>query len=131
MQDNIANVAQDIAGLLVERRMTIPEPMAAPLVELVQACVDVVHLGHNIIEELDELLEMGFRGKEASRVEAMVAELNTAESKTDVMGIELTRVLFKHEDDIHPVSLCSGTNSSNGSATWPIMRKKLLTGCTS
>lgn len=105
MQDTIANVAQDIAGLLVERRMTVPEPMAESLVEFVQDCVAVVHLGYRIIEQLDELLQMGFRGKEADHVEEMIAELNAAESETDRKGLEITRLLFKHEDDLPPVSV--------------------------
>jgi hypothetical protein len=58
-----------------------------------------------IIEELDELLAMGFRGREASRVEEMVSAMNKIEDETDELGIELTRRLFQHEDEIKPVSV--------------------------
>ena len=58
-----------------------------------------------IIEELDELLAMGFRGREASKVEEMVGELNRIEDETDELGIELSRRLFQHEDEIKPVSV--------------------------
>ena len=44
-----------------------------------------------IIEELDELLEMGFRGREASQVEEMVDVLNRIEDETDELGIDITR----------------------------------------
>ncbi len=56
-------------------------------------------------EKLDELLAMGFRGKEASRVEEMVTALNKLEDETDELGLELSRRLFQHEDEIKPVSV--------------------------
>jgi hypothetical protein len=37
MQDAIADIAQDIAGLLVERKMEVPEGMAEPLMRFVTA----------------------------------------------------------------------------------------------
>jgi len=104
-QDSIADAAQDISGLLVERPMEIPEPLKEPVVTLARRCVDVVELSAKIIEQLDELVETGFKGKEASRVEEMLDELNLLEDKTDELGLELTRTLFEHEDEIKPVSV--------------------------
>jgi uncharacterized protein len=105
MQDSIADTAQDIAGLLVERPMELPEFMQEPMFTLTHRCVDVCEKSAEIIEELDELLAMGFRGKEASRVEEMVTALNKIEDETDELGLELTRRLFQHEDEIKPVSV--------------------------
>ncbi len=104
-QDVIANVAQDIAGLLIERPMPIPEAMAEPLKTYVLACVKTSHEASAVIEQLDELLETGFSGREASQVETMISELNASETLTDDLGIELKRLLFKHEDEIKPVSV--------------------------
>jgi predicted phosphate transport protein (TIGR00153 family) len=105
MQDSIADTAQDIAGLLLERPMDVPETLREPLVKLVRRCVDVCEQSSKIIEELDELLETGFRGREAVQVETMVDELNKAEDETDELGIDLTRRLFAQEDDMNPVSV--------------------------
>lgn len=105
MQDSIADTAQDIAGLLVERPMEMPEFMQEPMQALALRCVDVCELSAKIIEELDELLAMGFRGREATRVEEMVGELNRLEDETDELGLELARRLFQHEDEIKPVSV--------------------------
>ncbi len=104
-QDAIADTAQDIAGLLVERRMDVPEGMAEPLMAFVNRCVDTCNAAGKIIEELDELVEMGFRGREAHQVEDMVAALNKIEDETDQMGIQLTRSLFAQEDSMSPVSV--------------------------
>ena len=105
MQDSIADTAQDIAGLLVERQMEVPDGMAEPLMALVNRCLDTCNQAGKIIEELDELVEMGFRGREANQVEDMVAELNRIEDETDEMGMALTRSLFAQEDSMKPVSV--------------------------
>jgi len=105
MQDSIADIAQDIAGLLIERPMEIPESFQAPLLTLTRRCVDVCEQSAKIIEELDELLAMGFRGREATQVEEMVNALNLIEDETDELGVELTRRLFAQEDSMNPVSV--------------------------
>jgi predicted phosphate transport protein (TIGR00153 family) len=105
MQDSIADTAQDIAGLLVERKMEVPPGMAEPLMKLVNRCVDTCEQAHKVIEELDELVEMGFRGREAAQVEEMVTALSKIEDETDVMGMELSRKLFAQEDSMKPVSV--------------------------
>ncbi|HRD94136.1 TIGR00153 family protein [Accumulibacter sp.] len=105
MQDAIADTAQDIAGLLVERKMEVPPGMAEPLMRFVARCVETCEQAHKIIEELDELLETGFRGRDVDRVNAMVLELGQMESDTDLMGIALSGILFAQEDSIKPVSV--------------------------
>jgi len=105
MQDSIADTAQDIAGLLVERPMEVPESMKAPLRLLTARCIDACEQSAKVIEELDELLEMGFRGREATQVEAMVEELGQIEDEADELELQLTRILFQLEDEINPVSV--------------------------
>ncbi|WP_291994782.1 TIGR00153 family protein [Candidatus Accumulibacter sp. ACC003] len=105
MQDSIADTAQDIAGLLVERKMEVPPGMAEPLMRFVTRCAETCEQAHKIIEELDELLETGFRGRDVDRVNVMVLELGQMESDTDVMGMSLSGILFAQEDSIKPVSV--------------------------
>lgn len=105
MQDSIADTAQDIAGLLVERKMEVPEGMAKPLLELVNRCRDASSQALKIIEELDELVSVGFSGREADQVEEMVAALSVIEGETDTIGMELTRTLFAQEKTLSPVSV--------------------------
>ena len=105
MRDSIADVAQDIAGLLYERQMEIPPHLHDQLFPFVSSCVEVCHDALRIIEHLDELLEMGFRGREGSRVEKLIKELNKAEDETDELGVAISRTLFKHEDEMNPVSV--------------------------
>lgn len=104
-QDYIADTAQDIAGLMIERDMTVPEGMAEPLRELVQRCVDACSLARTVIEEMDELIEAGFSGREATKVYDMVDQLNDIEDETDVLGVKLAQALFAREDEMKPVSV--------------------------
>jgi hypothetical protein len=105
MQDSIADTAQDIAGLLVERDMPVPADMVDDLRTLVQRCVDTCTQAGTIVAELDELVETGFRGPEAARVEAMVEKLNLIEDETDELGMSLARSLFAHEESMSAVSV--------------------------
>jgi len=104
-QDSIADTAQDIAGLLMERPMDVPEPLREPVRTLVARCVETCEHAARIIEELDELLETGFRGREVERVEVMLDELGKIEGETDRLGLELTRTLFQQEEQMSPVSV--------------------------
>lgn len=105
LQDTIADSAQDIAGLLIERPMTVPEPLKEPLTKLVARCVETCDHALKIVEELDELVETGFAGKQAEYVQSMLDELNHIEDETDDMGLEAARILFQNEDEIGAVSV--------------------------
>ncbi len=105
MQDSIADSAQDIAGLFVQRPMQLPTSMHAPFLCMVRRCIDACDQAASIIERLDELKETGFRGRQMVQVEEMVQELNKIEDDTDEQELLITRALFQHEDDMSPVSV--------------------------
>jgi predicted phosphate transport protein (TIGR00153 family) len=105
VQDSIADTAQDIAGMLTERDMTPPQSMRRPLMDLVHAVIRTCEQAGTVMEELDELVETGFRGREASRVEQMIDTLGTLESETDRLGAALVRELFRLEGEMSPVSV--------------------------
>jgi predicted phosphate transport protein (TIGR00153 family) len=104
-QDNIADIAQDVAGLLVLRAMEVPPFMQDRLLPYVERNRDAVEKCVEVISELDELLEIGFRGKEVERVEGLIDELNRIEDDTDDMGMELVGELFAREDELKPLAV--------------------------
>jgi len=104
LQDSIADTAQDIAGMMVARPMSLPDRVYEPMMELTEQCVGVCnHLGQ-IMEELDKLLETGFRGPEAEKVLLMLDHLNEKETQTDIQAVKVMQLLFKSENEIGPVS---------------------------
>ncbi len=105
VQDSIADTAEDIAGLMIRRDMLPPEPMRPILIALVRRCVEVVGLCGEVIEHFDELIEVGFRGRLAEKVEELTTQLNEAEDDTDALERELSSKLFELEDEMSPVSV--------------------------
>ncbi|WP_435101884.1 TIGR00153 family protein [Arhodomonas sp. AD133] len=103
MQDKVANRAKDIAGLILGRRMTFPDAVGTPLHAFLQRSVEATFQAKKAIDELDELVETGFRGHEVEIVEAMLTELDRIESDTDRLQVEVRRQLFALEDELPPV----------------------------
>ncbi len=99
-QDSIADVAQDIAGLVALREMVLPKPLAEPVLALVRRVVAACEHVERVIGELDELVETGFGDRESARVEEMVNELGRIESDTDALAETAQRRLFEIEDEL-------------------------------
>jgi len=99
-QDSIADVAQDIAELADMRSMVVPKPLASAFLDLVRRVVTACEQAERVIDELDELVETGFRGREAARVDEMIEELSRMESDTDELEERVQRLLFGIEDEL-------------------------------
>lgn len=102
-QDSIADRAEHVAALIVLRGMDVPDVLRAGLVPFASRVVDAVHQCREVIRELDELLQAGFRGAETDRVEEIIRGLATIETETDDMALELVGILFRHEDELQPL----------------------------
>lgn len=105
MQDQIINQAKDIAGMVVGRKMRLPENMHELFLKYTQRCVASVKQALEVINELDELVETGFRGMEVERVEDMLKELSRIERQTDECQVELRKILFTLEDSLRPTDV--------------------------
>jgi hypothetical protein len=105
VQDKVANRAKDIAGLMLGRQMVIPATLQPLMLTYVQRCVDASAQALKAMNELDELLETGFGGREATLVETMIEELDAIEQDNDRLQIEVRRQLFKLEKDLPPVDV--------------------------
>ena len=82
-QDRIANKAEDIAELVVSRKMVIPESLSQIFMPFLISCLDAAKQACKAINELDELLESGFRGSELKIVEDMIVTLDEIEHDSD------------------------------------------------
>jgi len=100
VQDSIADTAQDIAELADQRGWSLPEPLREPLLALVRRVIVACEQAQKVVEELDELVEMGFQGREVGRVEGMISVLNQIESDTDTLQDRCTRELFALEAEL-------------------------------
>ncbi|MBO7962699.1 TIGR00153 family protein [Pseudomonas aeruginosa] len=105
VQDKVANRAKDIVGLMLGRRMRIPLPLQGQMLAYVQRSVDASAQALRVVNELNELLETGFGGRETSLVESMVEELEAIENDTDRIQVEVRRELFRLESELPPVDV--------------------------
>jgi len=105
IQDLLANRARDIAGIVVGRQLQFPEQAAQRAIELVKATVETCHQALRVVNELDELVETGFRGHAVHVVEVMLAELDDLESATDRIQVDLRADLFAVEKDLYAVDV--------------------------
>lgn len=105
MQDRIANRAKDIAGIVLGRKMVIPEVMHQQTLEFVQSGVRTAEQALKAINELDSLLETGFSDRELAVVERMIQDLDNLEQQADKLEISLRSSLFNLENNLPPVEV--------------------------
>lgn len=105
MQDYMANKTKDIAGIVLGRKMSIPKPLRKCFVKYVKRSVDASLQAQKAINELDELLQTGFRGQEVRLVTKLIKGLNKIENDTDVLQVEIRTMLFEIEKDLPPVDV--------------------------
>ena len=105
MQDRIANMAKDIAGTIVGRRMVLPEIIHEDYIRFVTRCVAACKQARKAINEFDELVETGFSGQEIKIVTEMITKLDSIESETDNLQAEIKYEIFSIENDLRPIEV--------------------------
>lgn len=104
-QDKLANYAKDIAGRVISRQFGIPEEMQEDFLKFVQRSLDAIHQAHLVIEEMDKLLETGFKGRELTLVNNLIQALDAIEDDTDQMQIKLRKMLYTIESRYNPIDV--------------------------
>ena len=104
-QDNIANCAKDIAGLVLGRKMHFPEVIRSQMVAFALRSVDASRQAEKTVKELDELVQTGFRGAEVTLVEDMILELDRIEKDTDEIQVAVRADLFAVESTLPPIDV--------------------------
>ena len=104
-QDRVANRVKDISGLILGRRMTIPTQLQSCMDKFVHCSILAGKKAYQVIQELDELVETGFRGHEVKRVEELIFSLDDTEHDADDREREVRAELFAIESEINPVEV--------------------------
>ncbi len=103
VQDKIANRSKDVSGVIVGRKMRIPEQLHEQFTEFVKRNIDAAKQARKSVRELDELFTAGFRGAEVSLVSDMIEKLDRIETDTDQQQTTLRSALFEIEKSLDPV----------------------------
>ena len=102
-QDSLANIAKDVAGIILGRHLAFPEAIQESYKGFVNACVVATHKAKTAIDELDDLLETGFRGAEVRMVKKLILELDQLERETDEIQVGVRHDLFAIESTLNPI----------------------------
>ncbi len=103
VQDKIANRTKDVSGVIIGRRMQIPEPIAEKFLEFVSRNVDAAKQARKSVRELDELFTAGFKGAEVALLADMIEKLDQIETHTDEQQTILRSGLFEIEKTLDPI----------------------------
>ena len=103
VQDKIANRTKDVSGVVIGRRMQIPEAIAEKFVEFVSRNVDAAKQARKSVRELDELFTAGFKGAEVELLSDMIEKLDQIETHTDEQQTILRSALFEIEKTLDPI----------------------------
>ena len=105
IQDSIANITKDLAGLMMTRRMVFPEEIAGDFIKLAGLCIKTSAAALMAINELDELLETAFSSRERKIVDKMIKTVNELEHETDDAQNDIRNKLFTLESNFPPVDV--------------------------
>ena len=105
IQDSIANITKDLAGLMTTRHMVFPSEIAQDFIKLADLCIKTSNAALKAINELDELLETAFSARERKLVSEMIAIVNQFEHQTDEAQSEIRNKLFALESSLPPVDV--------------------------
>lgn len=104
-QDKIANKAKDIAGRIIGRNLEIPESLQAQFAIYLQRNIDAIAKAAEAINELDDLLQTGFRGREVELVDKIIHQLDEIEDETDTLQINIRKDLLAIEEGMSPIDV--------------------------
>lgn len=104
-QDKIANTSKDITGLMLGRKMSVPSALSDAILLFVKTAIETALAAKNVIDELDELIETGFGGREIDLVEKLISRLDELEHKTDDQQVHIRTKLQPLETQLPPVDV--------------------------
>jgi len=104
-QDEIANFTKDIAGIMLGRKMRIPAEISDLMKQYIECALETSAQAVKAVNEMDELLELGFKGRILDLVAALIQELNRLEHDNDELQIDVRAALFDIEQSLPPVDV--------------------------
>ena len=105
-QDNLADLSEEIGKILTYRDMAVPKTLKPLLDELLEGTIEVGGDAKAMIEELDELVEVGFGGdRELEKVRDIISGVRDSEHNIDMILNRTRQALFAIEGELNPVDV--------------------------
>ncbi len=105
LQDGLANQTRDICGIMIGRCMLIPEAIVDDFVAFCQKVVDTCQQASDTLLELNNIFEAVFSKQAVEVIEQKFTVLETFETQTDQMQIDIRQKLYQVEQTLAPVEV--------------------------
>ncbi len=105
VQDNIANKAEDLATLMLGRKMSFPSAIQPHIRQLLEHMVTTCDKASEVNSEMKDLMEAGFAGVVIQLLRDMVKELDQLEDEADVLQAGIWQSIAAIEDDHKPLDV--------------------------
>ena len=105
MQDSIADVSQDIAVLLDQRKMKLNKELHEDVIDFVKKSQTVCYLTRDLIHEFGYLIDSGFGLNETKKMFKMIDNISFLETEADSLEDALVERLYGIEKDMYPVDV--------------------------
>ncbi len=100
IQDDIADKAENIGVLLTLKPLQMVGEFKSDFKAFLHKNIEAFESAQAVIQQLDELLESGFGGAEAQKVNEMVEDVALKEHEADLIQRQLLKGLYANEDKL-------------------------------
>lgn len=99
-QGRIAETLRRAGRLVYARSLALPVKLRAPVARLMERILRAMEEGLLTIEQLDELVEVGFHGREARKVERLLEAMKKTLERADQLSLRAQQQLARHEASV-------------------------------
>ncbi|MBN4060953.1 TIGR00153 family protein [bacterium AH-315-I18] len=99
-QDRIAGCCERTGHLLCLTSFTVPQVLQEDLKNYIQTNLDAFKVAHEVIEQIDELIEYAFSGSEAEKVRVLVDKVAHIEYTASKLGWHFLSMLYEAEESL-------------------------------
>ncbi|MFW3146104.1 MAG: TIGR00153 family protein [Thermoplasmatota archaeon] len=104
--DSILDYAEDVAVLLTMKRTCVPKDISDETRQLAEKVLECVEAYQKVMDSLERLLEMSFKGKEREKVKELIKDIHRLEHEADIIEYSISKKLFNLDSSVmDPVSV--------------------------
>ena len=97
-QDNIADKCENMAVQVTLKKLQMFDGLREDFQKFLEKNVEAFGIARSVIEQLNELVQVGFGGAEAEKVNKMVMDVSYKEHEADLLQRSLLKRLYAHDE---------------------------------
>ena len=103
--DEIPNAAKDISGIMIGRKMSIPNQVKDQFLACSNAAIKAANQACEAVRNVDDMQKRGCGSNDAEALSDLVAHLEQIERENDELEIALRHQLFECEKEYDPIDM--------------------------